>query len=491
MDGRCGKDVARAALGRRGTAVVSGMLPSTYRSFPGSRSRRPLAVQGVVPDWLSGVLYRNGPGRYDGPAWEARHAFDGLALLQRFAIRGQQVQWSARFLDSPLAAQVEEGHRTRLRGFGQAASRTWFDIARDLVSPRYSDNANVAIVPSHGRLLALTETPFGIEVDPQTLATRGRFTYGDERSSMEAQTTTAHPHHDRARDEIVNLATRFKGRERFYRLWAARDGARREFARLPVARPAYLHSFGLSPGHAVVAEFPLLMNPFKLLLGDGSYRSAFDWAPASGTRLRVVERHDGRITADGTIDACFAFHHVHAWDEGTTVVVDLLTYPDAAIMDAFFLDRLAAPDATRPAARYTRLRIDCASGRISQERLFAGTMEFVSVVPGADGAPCHGFAVGSTDATPGGGYDQLWKLDYRSQRVTAWREPGGICGEPLFVAKPGGRSADDGVVLALCHMPRGSRDLLVLLDGQSFRECARAILPEHVPYGFHGCFLPA
>jgi len=466
------------------------MLPSTYHSFVGQRSRRALTLQGTVPAWLSGVLYRNGPGRFDGPGWEARHAFDGLALLQRFAIQGGQVQWSARFLDSPLAEQVAQGRRERFRGFGQAPPRTWFDIAHDVLAPRYADNANVSIVPQHGRLLALTETPYGIEVDAQTLATRGRFAYGDERSVMEAQTTTAHPHHDPRTDAVVNLSTCFKGRERFYRLWAARDGVRRECARLPVARPAYLHSFGLSQSHAVVVEFPLLLDPIRLLLGGGSYHGAFDWAPATGTRLRVVERAGGRVAADCTIDACFAFHHVHAWDEGGEVVVDLLTYPDASVIDAFYLDRLAGAGATRPAARNTRLRIDCARGRVVEEQLVAGSMEFASVAPTCNEAPRHAFAVGSSDATPNGGYDQLWKIDLRARRTTAWREPGGICGEPLFVPRPGGQSGDDGVVLALCHMPHGSRDFLVLLDGASFRECARAILPEHVPSGFHGCFVP-
>jgi len=472
-------------------AVASGMLPSTYHSFVGQRSRRALAVQGVVPPWLSGALFRNGPGRFDGPAWEARHAFDGLALLQRFAIQDRQVQWSARFLDSPLAARVSDGRRARFRGFGQAASRTWYDIARDVIAPRYADNANVSIVPQHGRLLALTETPYGIEVDPQTLATRGRFTYGDERSDMEAQTTTAHPQLDPHSGAIVNLSTCIKGRERFYRLWTAHEGRRREFARLPVARPAYLHSFGLSPAHALIIEFPLLLDPIRLLLGGGSYHSAFDWAPATGTRVRVVERATGRVAADCTIDACFAFHHVHAWDEDGMVVADLLTYPDASVIHAFYLDRLSDAGAIRPAARYTRLRIDCARGHVHQEQLVAGSMEFASVAPTRGSAPRHAFAVGSTDATPCGGYDRLWKLDLLTRRITTWREPGGICGEPIFVPRPGGRSSDDGVVLALCHMPRGSRDLLVMLDGQTFTECARAILPEHVPYGFHGCFVPA
>jgi beta,beta-carotene 9',10'-dioxygenase len=467
-------------------------LPSTFRSFAGRRVSVPLEVHGSFPQWLRGTLLRNGPGCFDGPAWSAQHAFDGLALLQRFAITNGQVHWSARFLDSPLARLVDSGRRVRHRSFSAAASRTWYDIARDVLAPVHSGNANVSIQSIHGRVLAMTETPCGMEVDPQTLATIGTHRYGDERTGMLGQTTTAHPLHDRERDEWVNLVTKFSGRSRYYRLWRSQGARRIEFARLPVNQPSYLHSFGMSRAHVVVAEFPLLLNPFKLLLAPVGYIGAFSWKPQQPTRLRVVSREDGRVVAEVETDACFAFHHINCYDDADEVVVDCCVYPDPRVISSFAFDVLAGPAAAREAGRYLRWRIGLTSGKVRTERLAGSLMEFVSVAPAVQGRRArHAYAVGSSDETPTGGYDQLLKLDDGPSGVRRWREPGVVCGEPLFISHPERQHEEDaGVVLALCHVPAGTRDFLLALDAASWQELGRAYLPEHVPYGFHGCFLP-
>jgi carotenoid cleavage dioxygenase-like enzyme len=58
------------------------------------------------------------------------------------------------------------------------------------------------------------------------------------------------------------------------------------------------------------------------------------------------------------------------------------------------------------------------------------------------------------------------------------------------VPRPGGSAEDDGVVVATVALADGS-SALVVLDGSSLEELARAALPIRVPYRFHGAFLPA
>ena len=47
----------------------------------------PSSVSGQIPEWLSGVLYRTGPGvqRYGNETFD--HAFDGNAILHAFEVR--------------------------------------------------------------------------------------------------------------------------------------------------------------------------------------------------------------------------------------------------------------------------------------------------------------------------------------------------------------------------------------------------------------------
>ena len=63
-------------------------------------------------------------------------------------------------------------------------------------------------------------------------------------------------------------------------------------------------------------------------------------------------------------------------------------------------------------------------------------------------------------------------------------------GEPCFVPRPGATAEDDGVVLSLVARGDGGAFLLAL-DGRTFQEVGRAVLPFAVPYRFHGTFVPS
>src|SRR4051812_35446161 len=87
----------------------------------------------------------------------------------------------------------------------------------------------------------MTETPLPVEFDPKTLATLGKPEWPDREAS--GQVTTAHPHYDFERDEMVNYTAHF-GPRTTYRLYAAGQlGAKRRLiGSLPVKAPGYMHS---------------------------------------------------------------------------------------------------------------------------------------------------------------------------------------------------------------------------------------------------------
>jgi len=98
------------------------------------------------------------------------------------------------------------------------------------------------------------------------------------------------------------------------------------------------------------------------------------------------------------------------------------------------------------------------------------------------GAPC--------DAPPASLGTAISKLDVQAGTVAAqWvGEPGGIPGEPLFVARPGAEAEDDGALLFHWTNPAG-RSEVVVLEAGGLGEVARVGLPAPVAYGFHGCWL--
>ena len=51
---------------------------------------------------------------------------------------------------------------------------------------------------------------------------------------------------------------------------------------------------------------------------------------------------------------------------------------------------------------------------------------------------------------------------------------------------PRARREDDGVALSVVLDTRRRRSFLLVLDARSFTEVARAEVPHHIPFGFHG-----
>ena len=68
----------------------------------------------------------------------------------------------------------------------------------------------------------------------------------------------------------------------------------------------------------------------------------------------------------------------------------------------------------------------------------------------------------------------------------------GISGqEGIFVPRPGATEEDDGWVLVFTH-EEGAGSELRIIDARNFcgPPCARIAMPQRVPYGFHGTFVP-
>ena len=90
---------------------------------------------------------------------------------------------------------------------------------------------------------------------------------------------------------------------------------------------------------------------------------------------------------------------------------------------------------------------------------------------------------------PGRLFDVLLKLDVESkEQVAIWEQPCTSPSEPVFVPNPNGSREDDGVVLSVILDQRAKKSFLVVLDGMTFKELARANLPIHIPLSFHGNF---
>lgn len=449
-----------------------------------------LPVRGALPPWLAGTLIRNGPAVFDYAGGSLRHWFDGQAMLHRFAFDGGTVSYRNRLLDTPSLRSLRERGRIGFAEFATDPCGSLFGRLFTRFVRKPSVNACVNVTEVAGQPVAVTEVPLAVRFDPVTLATLGVSDYG---AGLGGAVTTAHPHVVPGTGDLVNYVLRF-GRRSEYVLYRrpAGGGDAEVLARYPLERPGYVHSFAVTARHAVLAIFPLVVNPLSLLLRGRPFIENYRWRPELGLRIVVVDLRDGRIRREHRAPAVFAFHHVNAYDDGDRVVMDLCAYDDDSIIRALYLDRLRAGGPV-PMPRPVRYEVPLGDGPVRVVPLSSAPLELPRIAYGAHNGRRYRYAYGVSAADPGGRdfLDQLRKLDLTTGRTVVWQEPGCYPGEPVFVPAPGGRSEDDGVVLSVVLDPARRRSMLLVLDGVSFGELARAEVPHAIPFGFHGRFSAA
>jgi carotenoid cleavage dioxygenase-like enzyme len=83
-------------------------------------------------------------------------------------------------------------------------------------------------------------------------------------------------------------------------------------------------------------------------------------------------------------------------------------------------------------------------------------------------------------------FDTIVKIDVTTGETLTWRD--GYPGEPVYVGRPGRAEEDDGVLLSVVLEPDRGASSMVVLDAATLIELARARVPHHIPFGFHGQF---
>ena len=58
------------------------------------------SVKGVIPSWLNGSLFRNGPGQFEFNNKYYEHLFDGAAVVNKFEIKNGEVFFSNKHIES-------------------------------------------------------------------------------------------------------------------------------------------------------------------------------------------------------------------------------------------------------------------------------------------------------------------------------------------------------------------------------------------------------
>lgn len=457
-----------------------------FQSLDSELERERLDVEGEIPAWLSGTLVRNGPGKFEVGEQKLRHWFDGLAMLRRYEFSDGEVRYSNQFLRTESYEDAMNGELT-----GQfATDRGGLDKLRAWLSrlgpPEPTDNANVHVARIDDTLVAQTEVPRWVGVDAETLATTGEFTFHD---TFAPDMITAHLVEDPDSGDHFGHAITF-GRTHQYHLFRIPAGTRRRevVASIPTDKPAYVHSIGVSESHLLLVETPLRISIRRALspFTEGFFEM-LDWDSDRDTRIYVVDRSSGDVVRTATHGPFFTFHTVNAFDDGDDVVLDLVAFSNERIVDALSLATVSTEGFEDvPPGRFRRYRIS-PGGSVTETQLYDGGTELPAIAPSRQTRPYRYMYGQATDRV---GANGLVKVDVHSGVAREWWDQNRYVEEPCFVQHPDASAEDDGVVLAPTLDTDTEQSELVVFDAATLDELARATVPHHNPFGFHGRFFP-
>jgi beta,beta-carotene 9',10'-dioxygenase len=459
-----------------------------FRSLRRETTLDDVPVRGTLPAWLTGTLVRTTPAVFEVREQHLKHWFDGLAMLYRFAFSANRISYASRYLHSRSYEEaLKKGEISR----GEFATNPRRNLLERLVAffhLKLTDNASVNVDRLADEFVAYTETPLPVRFDPDTLATLGHHTYT---RGINGQISTAHPHLDAIRGRHYNYVLEF-GRKSRYLIFAieTKTGQGTVVATISTDCPAYMHSFGMTERYLVLAEFPLVVHPLRLKFSGEPLIQNYRWKPERGTRFHVIDKETGEVVRRAQGQSFFAFHHVNGFEQGDDVIVDIVAYPDAGVIDQLYLDRVRSAAPLTLTGKLIRFRIG-PKGDTRDETLSAALMEFPRMDYTRRAGRRYRYVYAAGNEVPGNFWDKLVKLNLDCGANAAWYEASCYPGEPVFVPAPSAANEDDGAILSVVLDARKDASFLLILDAATFQELARAELPHHVPFGFHGNYFAA
>lgn len=416
-----------------------------------------LPVTGTLPPELDGRYLRNGPNPIDAdPA--TYHWFTGEGMVHGIRLRDGRAEW----------------YRNR----------------RVLVSDDdFAPNTNV--IGLAGRTLALIEAGAKpVEMDDE-LGTIGRCDLG----GTLPYGYTAHPKVDARSGELHAASYLWSRPDVIDYSVVSPDGVVVRREDVPVPGSPMVHDMSITERYAVFYDLPVVFDMESAMAGA---RLPYVWSNDYGARVGVLPR-DGEGT-EGLrwfeVDPCYVFHPMNAHDavgpDGSELVVlDLVRH------DRVFDASRLGPDESVPTL--WRWTIDLTHGAIHTEQLHDDTVEFPRVDERLVGRPYRYGWAASVAAHHGDGRGVVFdgasiaKFDLVAGTVEHHDVGAGrAAGEAVFVPRDAAADEDDGYLLTLVYDAAEDRSDLVVLSAQDIGgdPVATVHLPQRVPFGFHGNWIP-
>ena len=441
------------------TTVENRYLTGNYAPVANEVTATELAVTGSLPEVLSGRYLRNGPNPLSAPEPSTYHWFAGDGMVHGIRLRDGRAEW----------------YRNRWVRSAEIARALGEPVRPGPVHADMDFASNTNVIGHAGRTFAIVEAgarPYELTYELDTV---GPTDFGGTLPGA----YTAHPKRDPATGELHAVSYYWGWGNLVQYTVVDTAGAVRKVVDIEVGGPVSVHDMSLTERFAVIYDLPVVFDLDAAMSGAGfPYR----WDPDYRARVGLLDRDGG---ADDVrwfeVEPCYVFHPMNAYDDGDRVVLDVVRHGKM-----FDTHRLGPDEGPPTLERWT---VDVTGDKVVEERLDDRGQEFPRVDERVVGRR-HRYGYAGAFL---GNETALVKhdLDRRTSEVRLLASAGGAS-EAVFVPSGPEAGEDDGWVLAVVYDPdRDTSDLLVLNAGDFTGEPQAIVhLPQRVPFGFHGNWVP-
>ncbi|MBM3262223.1 MAG: carotenoid oxygenase family protein [candidate division Zixibacteria bacterium] len=444
-------------------------------------------IDGVLPDYIAGNYYLNGPARFVVGGLRYRNWLDGDGMVSALRFEAGQVHFTNRFVRSVKYLAEAEADSPLFRMFGTAFEGDRLRRGVGTESP-----VNVSVYPYAGTLLAFGEQSYPFELDPVTLETRGPYTFQGRLNDISP--FSAHPKFAPDTGDLYNFGISFAGVQPSLTLYRFdRSGNMIYRKRTPVDYPCTTHDFGLSPRFAVFYLCPYILDMQQLLQGHTATIDALKWEPERGSQLRLFLRESGDEKVVISFGNRYCLHLANCFESDNLLTVDVIEH-DGTLYDQY----MPIPDLFRTATRGGPVRyvVDTDRGEVvtRHEIAYYHSPDFPALDPRFfTQSYGHAWMLGISQTGKEGRkfFDELAHVRWEEDAVTdVYRTPPFhyLGGEPVFIGDPG--DPKTGTILCQLFDAEHRRSAFVLFD--AFDVAAGPIATLHldnpIRLGFHSCF---
>ncbi|XP_061568941.1 beta,beta-carotene 15,15'-dioxygenase [Cololabis saira] len=498
-------------------------------------------VKGCIPSWLQGMLLRNGPGIFSVGGTSYDHWFDGMSIMNSFSFKDGEMTHRSRFLRSDTYNSNMTANRIVVSEMGTMAypdpSKNFIFKAITFLNhtvPDFTDNGASSFIRYGNGYYATSETNYIRKIDPVTLETQDKLDY---MKYLPINLASSHAHYD-GEGNTYNIGTSIaeKGKTKYmlFKVPPASDKDKGKTALKNVEvicsipcrsllTPSYYHSFGITDNYIVFMEQPFKLDILKMAtayMRGVNWASCMKFSPDDNTLIHLIDRKTGKeVETKYFTGPMVVYHHVNAFEDEGHVVFDVIAYNDSSMYDMFYLSKLKEDLSfqgngySKPSYRRFALPTQPDKSVAAGKDLVNLTYTKASAVKEKEGKVickaevlCEGFEL------PRMNYDfngkkyrfcygniveesalskQVAKFDTETKKMVYWSEDNCWPSEPVFVPRPNGESEDDGVVLvSVISSSPGQSGFLLILDGRTLKEVARAYVNAQLNKDMHGVFIP-